>query len=393
MDDCPAGTTLTSPGTAVTGPLCDACEKGQYCMGGNSPAVVCDNQTWDHDGDPAPQCTPWSPCLPGTYVASAGNATSNQSCQPCPARTFSDLTNRSACTPWSDCQPGTYVGAPGNLQSDRVCAECSPNAFSANIIQGSCTPWTPCPAKTTFTSSPGTSTSDVACSPCSTRGCASFCTAEGTCIECTSYTDCTAGLACVNGACKDLGCGGGSYFEESFASANANWWRLEGDWDIGPAAAWSGPLPGGETYEDPITDHSSGNDNMLAGVVIGGAVATTIMDKPAYLTSPAIDISQGPSPVYLEFYRWLNSDVPPFMNNTIEVFDGSMWVPLWSGPPAPGDPLAENAWSWQVFDITEYRNEDFRVRFGYQVLDETAYFVGSWNIDDVRIANNLSCTE
>jgi len=125
--------------------------------------------------------------------------------------------------------------------------------------------------------------------------------------------------------------------------------------------------------------------------VIGGGAPRKAMDHPSYLTSAPIDISQGPSPVYLEFYRWLNSDVSSVMTNSVEVFNGSQWVTLWSGPLPGAGLISDNAWSRQYFNITAYRNPDFRVRFGYQIGNTVELPVGSWNIDDIRISNTLSC--
>ena len=391
VNDCPAGTAETSPGTATSKPECSDCTKGQYCPGGSTPAKTCSPQTWDHDGNPVTACVLWSLCTAGSYVAIPGSATSDQFCLPCPDGTFSTTADSIDCSAWSYCPAGMYVSSPPNAQTDRSCAECPDQTFSAQENQHYCVPWSSCPDRTVFQSSAGTAWSDVVCSPCSDNGCGHFCTETGACVDCLSYTDCASGLACVNGTCKDLGCGGGSYFAESFASANANWWTIDSPWDIGPGVPWTGGTVEKNTEPDPTTDHSPGDDNMMAGVVIGGIAPQQLTDGRRYLTSAAIDISQGPSPVYLEFYRWLNSDFPPFMSNLVEVFDGGQWVTLWSGPPS-GTLLAENGWSYQVYNITAYRNPYFRVRFGYVIEDADVSAVSSWNIDDIRIANTLTCT-
>jgi hypothetical protein len=79
------------------------------------------------------------------------------------------------------------------------------------------------------------------------------------------------------------------------------------------------------------------------------------------------------------------------MSNTVEVWSGTQWTTIWSGPSNEDGPLAENAWSQQVFDVTPYRNPYFRVRFGYVIENADVFSVGSWNVDDIRIANTLSC--
>ncbi|MBN2577223.1 MAG: hypothetical protein JXP73_21860 [Deltaproteobacteria bacterium] len=389
-DECPAGTVQVSPGTATEPPTCGACSPGEYCQGGSVPALACPEQSWDHDSDPATQCIPWSFCLPGQYVALPGSATLDQWCFPCSPGTFTATANRPACTPWTDCWPGTYVTSAPTAQTDRGCGECSPGSFTTASNESSCTAWSTCLANTEYVSTPGTSTSDVACSACSLKGCAHYCTESGSCFDCVSYQDCAAGLSCVDGFCEDLGCGGNAYFSESFSSGNANWWVMDGAWEIGWAGEWAGDSPG-LGNEDPTSDHSADDQNQMAGVAIGGLAPAGAMAEMSYFTSPIIDISQGPTPVYLEFYRWLNTDKQPNMNNAVEVFDGGRWVPLWSGPQAEESAITERGWSRQWFDVTPFRNRLFMVRFGYQILDAEAPAVGSWNIDDVRVANTLTC--
>lgn len=346
FEACPAGTIETVPRTATTGPECTPCSPGQYCAGGSIPAHPCAGaQAWDHDRDPTTLCVPWSVCLPGYYVSIAGTATQNRVCDPCSAGSFTDSDNQSTCQPW-----------------------------------------TACPANTSFISMPGTASSDLSCSPCREAGCSAYCTLDGECRECADHRDCAGGLSCVNGTCTDLGCGADDwYFQETFLSGPiAQFWTLEDEWEVGPATGT------GEPGADPAYDHTGpGTDNMLAGVVIGGNVSATIMSQPAYLTSAPVDTSMGPSPVYLEFYRWLNSGTTPAMTNTVEVWDGSKWIAIWSGPTDA--PLQEDEWSQQVFDVTAYRNPYFRVRFGYIVEGAGADAWSSWNIDDVRIASTPSC--
>jgi hypothetical protein len=388
VSDCPAGTVQTKPATATTAPECSACSKGQYCPGGTTPAKDCTDGTWDHDGKPATNCIPWLLCLPGSYISSPGSATADQLCTPCPAGSFSTVANSEVCAGYSECAPGTYVAIPPTTQSDQTCLECASGTFSADKNQPSCQMWTPCLTNVMFVSKRGTAASDQVCRPCSENGCSHYCSMSGDCFDCLDHRDCAAGLACDEGACVDLGCGGHEYFKETFASANAQWWTVDGVWDIGEAVKWEG----GPAYSDPELDHTEpGTDNMLAGVVIGGIAPQVLMDERSYLTSAAVDTTSGPSPVYLEFYRWLNSDKPPFMSNTVEVWSGTQWITIWSGPSNEDGPLAENAWSQQVFDVTPYRNPYFRIRFGYVIENAGVLAVGSWNVDDIRIANTLSC--
>ncbi|MBK9482453.1 MAG: T9SS type A sorting domain-containing protein [Bacteroidetes bacterium] len=159
-------------------------------------------------------------------------------------------------------------------------------------------------------------------------------------------------------------------FTESFAN-NSQGWSLGTEWQIGSAVAGSG---------DPGVDNSPSPDNGIAGVVLGGA-ASTVIHAPYYITSPVINLS-GLTTASLNFYRWLNSDYTPYMNNFIDVYNGATWVNIWQSG-AVG--ISEAAWSLQNFNITAYINPNFRVRFGHEIGSGGAFTVGSWNIDDITI--------
>jgi hypothetical protein len=315
-------------------------------------------------------------------------------CTPCLPETFSAAGNSEVCSGYSDCAPGTYQATPPTAQSDVTCLACDPGTFSAEKNQISCRPWTQCPAHITFVGSPGTATSDQICSPCSANGCSHFCSAKGVCFDCFTHLDCESGLGCDAGACVDLGCGTQPYFTETWTSGPfAQFWSVDDAWDVGPAKPWEGGDVAAGTCKDPVHDHTNpGGNDPFAGVKIGNIAPQVVMAERSYITSAAVDTRSGPSPVLLEFYRWLNSDFPPFMANFVEVWDGLEWATVWSGPPAGGPMLAEcSEWSQQVVDVTAFRNEYFRVRFGFVIEDPTVRAVGSWNIDDIRIANTLPC--
>ncbi len=172
-------------------------------------------------------------------------------------------------------------------------------------------------------------------------------------------------------------------FTEDFSDNSAGW-TLGSEWQIGPAMSSAGQSAGNP---DPGLDHTPTGDNGVAGVVIGGNASTTV--HPYYfLTSPTIDLSGQGSNLSLEFYRWLNSDYTPYMQNTIEVFDGTSWQPIWQTGPQPG--VQDSAWTFQTFDISSYANSNFQARFGFNVGSSGVYTVSSWNLDDVGIHNNLN---
>ncbi|XXT21708.1 DNRLRE domain-containing protein [Sorangium sp. So ce429] len=199
------------------------------------------------------------------------------------------------------------------------------------------------------------------------------------------YVTCEDGIQ--NGDETDVDCGGAScapcdtcapvLFGDDF-SDDAQGWTLGPEWQIGPAAASSGGAHG----SDPAVDHTSSDDNGVAGVVLGGN-ASTALHGLYYLESPPFDTSSATGDVALSFYRWLNSDYAPFMHNTVEVFDGASWVTLWASGDSPG--INDTSWTLVTHDLTPYRSATTRVRFGFDVTNSGAYTIGSWNIDDVYV--------
>ncbi|WP_305070291.1 Calx-beta domain-containing protein, partial [Microcystis sp. LEGE 08355] len=87
--------------------------------------------------------------------------------------------------------------------------------------------------------------------------------------------------------------------------------------------------------------------------------------------------------LFFEYARWLNSDYTPYMQNTVEIFNGSSWVNLWSSGASPG--VQDNAWTPQQFDISAHKSASTQIRFGFNVGSTDVYTVSSWNLDDVKI--------
>ncbi len=172
----------------------------------------------------------------------------------------------------------------------------------------------------------------------------------------------------------------GVYLQEPFDDNSAGW-TLDTEWQIGPAVASPPSASCGDG--DPSSDaDGAGGTEGLAGIVIGGG-ASTVIHPYSYLTSPPVDTT-GAAELSLEFDRWLNSDYTPYMNNSVEVFDGVAWVVLWESGPSPS--ITESAWSHHTFDITSYSNAAVQVRFGLVVGSNGAYSgCGSWNVDNVTI--------
>jgi hypothetical protein len=134
---------------------------------------------------------------------------------------------------------------------------------------------------------------------------------------------------------------------------------------------------------DPAQDHTLTSDNGVAGVDIGGN-ADQMLHPFTWLTSPVINVGAAPA-VFLEYWRWLNSDYTPWMENRVEVFDGVSWVVVWQSGGAPG--IQDNAWTKQSHDISMYANAQLRVRFGFDIGQNGVFNVSSWNLDDVVVAS------
>jgi hypothetical protein len=197
--------------------------------------------------------------------------------------------------------------------------------------------------------------------------------------SCDDGDVCTEDDECNAGSCEGtpVGGGGGVLFAEDFSDNTAGW-TLGTDWAIGAATASSGH---GSGNADPANDHSATADDGVAGVAIGGNAPTTVHGF-YYLTSPAVNANVS-GPVTLTFYRWLNSDYTPYMQNVVEAFNGTSWVQVWASGASPG--IADAAWGLQTYDLTAYKNAALKVRFGFNV-GSSAIVVSSWNVDDVQIA-------
>lgn len=193
---------------------------------------------------------------------------------------------------------------------------------------------------------------------------------------------CATGLTFCEGAqfvCKFSGI----LFSDDFSNGNVKGWTLGPEWAIGPTATSTGHSTGNG---DPAEDHSSSDDNNVAGVILGGNASTSLHGYN-YLTSPVIDVSGAPS-VYLEFWRWLNSDYTPYMNNVIEVFNGSSWVLVWQSGSTG---IQDNAWKKQSYDVTGYKNPLFQFRIGFNVNSSGVWTMAQWNVDDVVLTTAPGC--
>jgi len=155
-------------------------------------------------------------------------------------------------------------------------------------------------------------------------------------------------------------------------------WEYGATWERGAAVSSFGQQYGNP---DPEQDHSSSDDNFLAGVQIGGNTSTD-MHEFYYLTSPVVDAA-GTANLYLAYWRMLNSDYTPYMSNIVEVWDGFGWVTLWQSGSSPG--VQDMDWTYVEIDASPFANADFQVRFGYEIASGGVFSVASWSLDDVKV--------
>ncbi len=194
---------------------------------------------------------------------------------------------------------------------------------------------------------------------------------------CDDADPCTADELCQAGACVDPD-GQDLHLVETFADDSGGW-TLGENWEI--ATATESPSGEAGTGKDPGQDHTATDDNGVAGVFVGGL--TSGSQSFTYLESPSVDLESAAGPLTFSLWRWLNSDVDPKMQSVIEVRDGNSWATVWQND---GDAVvADDAWTLQEFDVTDYKSSDFRVRIGYKATGAAAD-VGGWNVDDVLVA-------
>ncbi|HQP38342.1 MAG TPA: MXAN_6577-like cysteine-rich protein, partial [Polyangiaceae bacterium] len=324
-----------------------ACAAGQLCSSGTCQ-VSCQAGLTNCSGLCVNTLTDNANCGGCSIACGAGKACVNGACS-------------------ATCQPGFSVcaGACADLQTDsKNCGACGTSCPAGKVcVSGVCTGV--CPTGW-----------DVCSGVCSDlKGDAANCGACGSACP-------VAAPACVNSVC--VSCGSPALFTETF-SAGAGAWSLGTEWQVGSATVSSGENYGNP---DPSVDHTATSDNRVAGVVIGGNASTASTHGFYYLTSPVVNAS-GVGPLVLEYWRFLNSDYTPYMQNVVEVWNGSTWVTIWSTGSAPG--VADEAWQKVTHDITAYRNASLRVRFGFNIGSSGVWDVSSWNLDDIRIASTPTC--
>jgi hypothetical protein len=181
---------------------------------------------------------------------------------------------------------------------------------------------------------------------------------------------------------SDAGCGPTVYFQDSFAS-NANGWTLDTDWAI--AAECATPPAPQKGNPDPAADHTGTSGSGALAAFLCGNNPTGVTTPFLYATSPVLDVS-GAVTLELAFWRWLNTDASGWMASTVDVYDGSAWVNVYTNPSGAGNLVTDAAWTPQAIDVIAQKNAAFQVRFGYSIANAEVYAMSAWNVDDVSIA-------
>lgn len=174
------------------------------------------------------------------------------------------------------------------------------------------------------------------------------------------------------------------YFSDSFDD-NSKGWTLGTNWSIAETCA-KPPAPQ-KGNPDPTVDHTTGAAGGIAGAYVCGNNPAGASAPAEYAVSPVVDLSQA-SAATLTFYRWLNSDESTYMTSTVDVYDGTSWVNLYTNGSSAI--VTDAAWTKQQFPLTPYLNAHLQVRFGFTLVTASVYSMSCWNVDDVTISS-IAC--
>lgn len=246
---CQPGTFQVAAGTATTDRSCSPCGAGTYSTAMNSTA-----------------CTAFTTCSPGSFVQTAGTATADRACAACANETYSTATNATGCVAQTVCQPGSFVSAPASATTARTCASCSSGTFSSSSNAAACTALTVCQPGT-FVNQQGTATADRTCLPCGNETFSDITNA----LACAPWTTCTAGsfvtraaTAAIDRTCA--ACAAGSFSKVSNATACTVWRQCTGGVEFWPGTITSNraclvtrPFATSSTSAQTVAVDSAGN--------------------------------------------------------------------------------------------------------------------------------------
>lgn len=158
-------------------------------------------------------------------------------------------------------------------------------------------------------------------------------------------------------------------------------WTMQGQWQFGQPTGQGGTSHGNP---DPPSGYTGAN---VFGVNLSGDY-TVAVGGPYYLTAGPFDLS-GATHTKLSFRRWLNSDYTPYAGATVEAsYDGNTWFVIWQNGNTT---VSDASWMLQEIDLTAVGDNapTFYVRWGYAILQASAWAYSGWNIDDVKITGQF----
>jgi hypothetical protein len=231
----------------------------------------CANGTWRSEA--MADCQPWTVCVAGERVASAGSALTNRTCTGCVTGTFSVSTNAEQCEAWATCSAGSHVSNTPSASENRTCMTCAGGTLTTGDNESECLPHEACDAGTVQTA-PGSTSSQPTCEACEDGTyCEGGTAAKLACAtatwdhdstsatECMEKTHCSAGeevvshgSATVNRSC--LACTGETFTDDVDAEACEPWTVCE----AGEEVAQDGAPNADRTCADCVGSYSNGTN-------------------------------------------------------------------------------------------------------------------------------------
>ena len=153
-------------------------------------------------------------------------------------------------------------------------------------------------------------------------------------------------------------------------------WTTQGEWAYGVPVG----LGGANGHPDPASGHTG---EAVYGVNLAGDHDSSI-GGPHAVTFGPLDCT-GYVDIRLTFWRWLNTDIMPYVRNAVEYsVDGNTWAVLWEN--AGPDPTTDSQWTPVSLNLSPGADgkQEVYLRWTYDIQGR-AYQYSGWNIDDIRV--------
>ncbi len=357
-EDCNDDNVCTTDSCETNSGDCAHVANTLACNDGNACTLVDTCVETACTGTGAPNCDDQNACTADSCTAATG----------CVHEKLGDTacSDGNACTIGDFCTDGVCMaGEPTTCNDGNLCTDdsCNPDTGACvNLANtATCDDGDPCTlgdacTQTVCEGVPNTcgQLPDAATSTCSALIC--------------DYTD---------GICKLST--SGAVWGGTFATQAG--WKLQGEWQVGMAAASTD-----QTFGNPDPSGDADGDKYLAGTVIGGNISNSPHDW-YYLTSPVVDLSSYATSAYLDYttewaydhslvfeFNWFaNMSGVAGQYMTLEFSgDGKTWV----SAVTRTDDVASEGWSYanQFFQQSEFvpksvLTKHFQFRFGYKIVD------------------------